>query len=159
MNTENIVSIEIPEENLKKAEQGLQMLQEALSPFLLALSPKQRQTIPTLGKNSEAFVTKIMSYTKSSTHLCPPYLELTEMEKDWVALKQMQPILRGVNQLQSNLNDTVLLAGSELYLSSLTFYKSVKQAAKMNVLEAKPIYEDLKFRFENQGKRKTESPT
>jgi len=52
----------------------------------------------------------------------------------------------------SGLNDTIMLSGSEAYVAALAFYKSVKVAASMNVAGAQPIYEDLKKRFEGQGR-------
>jgi hypothetical protein len=42
----------------------------------------------------------------------------------------------------------MLLTGSECYKPSLAYYNSVKQAAKMNILAAKEIYNELKKRFE-----------
>jgi len=50
--------------------------------------------------------------------------------------------------LCDNLPDTEMLSGSEAYVAALTYYNSVKQAAKMNVPSAKAIYEDLRKRFE-----------
>ena len=40
-----------------------------------------------------------------------------------------------------------MMAGSEAYIASLSYYNSVKMAAKLNVPGAKPIYDDLKKRF------------
>jgi len=52
-----------------------------------------------------------------------------------------------------------MLAGSEAYVAALSFYNSVKQAAKLNVPEAKTIYEDLKKRFAGQGVKTETSET
>lgn len=40
------------------------------------------------------------------------------MEKDWTAVKSLVPILRDLQQLQSNLDDTVMLADSEAYVGA-----------------------------------------
>jgi hypothetical protein len=38
-------------------------------------------------------------------------------------------------------------------VGALSYYNSVKQAAKVNAPEAKAIYEDLRKRFEKQGRK------
>jgi hypothetical protein len=46
------------------------------------------------------------------------------------------------------------MSGSEAYTAALAYYNSVKQAAKMNVPNAKSIYKDLKQRFEKRIEKK-----
>lgn len=69
------------------------------------------------------------------------------MKKDFDATTQLLPILRSVEQVESNLSDTAMMAGSEAYVAALSYYNSVKMAAKMNIPGAKPIYDDLRKRF------------
>jgi hypothetical protein len=47
-----------------------------------------------------------------------------------------------------------MAAGSEGYQAALVFYKSVKMAAAQDVPGAKAVYEELKTRFPQRGKRK-----
>lgn len=47
-----------------------------------------------------------------------------------------------------NVNDTEMISGSEAYVAALTYYNSVKAAAKRNVPSSKAISDDLKKRFE-----------
>ncbi|WP_339923198.1 hypothetical protein [uncultured Cyclobacterium sp.] len=49
-------------------------------------------------------------------------------------------MLRDIQQVESSLNDTVMVAGSEAYLGALSYYNSVKYATKLNVAGAKIIY-------------------
>lgn len=49
--------------------------------------------------------------------------------------------------LCEGLEDTLSLAFTDLYLANLSFYASVKQAAKRGVAGADTIYNDLKVRF------------
>jgi hypothetical protein len=44
-------------------------------------------------------------------------------------------------------------AGSEVMVPASSYYKSVQMATKLAVPSAKPIYEDLKVRFERRPKR------
>ena len=97
-----------------------------------------------------------MDYAGSDPQFVPPFVNVQEMEFDWNVVQDLIPLLRSIGQLQNNLNDTVSLAGSECYVSALSYYNSVKLAAKMNVPGAKVIYEDQRQRFDGQGKVKTD---
>jgi hypothetical protein len=46
-----------------------------------------------------------------------------------------------------------MMAGSEAYVSALSYYNSVKTAAKMNVPGAKIIFEDLSKRFAKPNRK------
>ena len=151
MSLENAISIEIPENDVKKAQDALKTLTDILNPYLVALTSEQRKTLPKMGDGTEPFVAKVMDYTDSSPQFTPPYVDKNEMQKDWAAVNDLLPLFRGISQLDSNLNDTVMLAGSEAYVASLSYYNSVKQAAKVNVPDAKVIYEDLRQRFERSS--------
>lgn len=89
-----------------------------------------------------------MDYAREDEKFLPPYTDLDEVHKDWNAVKNLVPMLRDIKQIESNLNDTVMVAGSEAYLGALSYYNSVKYASKLNVADAKIIYEDLKQRFQ-----------
>jgi hypothetical protein len=79
---------------------------------------------------------------------------MTGFTDDMNAWEQLMSVLRPVQQLFTNLDDTTMEAGSESYVAALSYYNSVKQAAKMNIPGAKPIYDDLKKRFAANGERK-----
>ncbi len=78
----------------------------------------------------------------------PSYLNVEELKTDLQAVTDLTQIFRPIEQLCENLNDTITQAGSEAYIASLAYYNSVKQAAKMNIPDAKTIFNDLKIRFE-----------
>jgi hypothetical protein len=159
MSTKNVLSIRISDQDLQIAKEALSACRTALSPYLQALSVSQRKTILKMSDKSEPFVAKVMDYVTSAPEFVPPFIDLEEMRKDWDAQQQLVPLIREMGQLSSNLGDTAMLARSESYSASLSYYHSVKQAAKMNVPGAKIIYEDLRQRFDGQGKKKNEAKT
>jgi hypothetical protein len=156
MTTLNNLSFQIPEADLQAAKDALATIQTTLSPYLMALSPEERRVLPKMGDGTTPFVSKVIEYADDNPEFVPPFVNVQEMKLDWNAVQDLMPLLRTVSQLESNLNDTVMLAGSESFVSSLSYYNSVKLAAKMNVPGAKVIYEDLRQRFEGQGKVKTD---
>lgn len=148
MSTKNVVSIQIPEEELQVIKDAMATLKTTLSPYLIAITPSERQTIPKMSEGTQPFVEKALEYARNDAHFLPPYVDLAEMEKDWDTVKALMPILRDFRQLESNLGDTVMMAGSEAYVGALSYYNSVKYGARVNVADAKVIFEDLKKRFQ-----------
>lgn len=109
-----------------------------------------------MGDKSEPFVGKVIDYLVSEPQFMPPYLPVVEMNKDWNAVKGLTPLERAVNALNLNLSDTILPAGSEVYDGALSYYNSVKYAARLNAPDAKGVYDDLSKRFDGQGKKPKE---
>lgn len=153
MSNENIVSIQLPEKDLQKVLESLKTINEVLSPYLLALTPQERQNLPKMSDKTFPFVEKSLEYCKSNPEFAPAYMNIEELSIDLKAVEDLTQIYRIVEQLSEGLNDTIMLSGSEAYTSALTYYNSIKQATKINVPKAKAIFEDLKKRFEGQGKK------
>jgi hypothetical protein len=151
MSTGNAISIEIPAADLQIVKDALATIQTTIA-YVLALTPEQRKTIPKMSDGMVPFVGKVIDYATSDPQFTPPYMDVPEMKKDFDATTALLPLLRTVDQIEDNLNDTTMLAGSEAYIAALSYYNSVKMAAKMNIPGAKAIYDDLRVRFEGQGK-------
>jgi hypothetical protein len=154
MSKENSISIVIPPADLQAVRDALATANTILLPYLIALTPEQRKKMLKMGDGTEPFVGKVMDYAVSDPQFLPPFVQVGEMQKDWDTVEGLLPIFRSVQQLENNLSDTLMLAGSEVYQSSLSYYNSVKMGAKMNSPNAKTIFEDLKKRFEKQTKKK-----
>jgi|TARA_R110002111_G_scaffold46174_2_gene83168 hypothetical protein len=147
MSTKNTVSIQIPEAELQTVKEAIATLKTTLSPYLIAISAEERQRIPKMGDGTIPFVEKVMDYAQEDSQFLPPFVDLNELSKDWEVVKKLAPLLRDLQQVESNLNDTVMMAGSEAYVGALGYYNSVKYGARVNVADAKVIHEDLKQRF------------
>lgn len=154
MAIENRLSIEIPEAELTAVMEHVKSAREILAPFLIALTPEERMTIPKMSDGSRPFVEKVMDYVQSEPSFLPRFVPVEEMQKDWKSNKAIDSVYKSAMLLCNDLNDTMMLAGSEVYEASLAYYNSVKVAARMQAPNAKGIYEDLKVRFEGQGKKK-----
>lgn len=145
--SQNKVSVSIPEADYAQVVQKLTEVQALLKPHVVALTSDERRALPKMGDKTFAFVEKALSYSKDKPALTPGFIEVAEWEKDSQAQNQLVNLYRMCEQLCSSLDDTAMLCGSEAYTNALGFYNSIKQAAKMNVPDAKPIYEDLAYRF------------
>jgi hypothetical protein len=120
---------------------------KALLPFLLNLTKDERIQLPKLGAASLLFDEQCASYMASAPNLVPPYVVPAEVTKDRVLRLTVADILREVKKLLEQLDDSLLLIGSEIWLADLSFYQTVRQAARRNVAGADTVYDDLKERF------------
>lgn len=156
MANENVVSIQIDPKELETIRKKVKEVKTALSPYLVALKATERQRMMKMSDKTLPFVEKVMEYSKSQPEFIPSYMQVEEMEIDFKALEDLRHIYREVEQLCQNLDDTMMLCGSEAYAAALTYYNSVKQASKMNVPGSKSIYEDLSIRFQKKREKQAE---
>jgi len=145
---ENKINFVIPDEVITKVTQKLNEVVAALQPYLIALSPEERRTIPKMSDKTMPFVEKTLEYCETAPQFAPPYLDRQALYGDMKVTQQLTPLYRTVKAVHDGLDDTVMEAGGESYVNALGYYNSVKQAAKMDVPGAKSIYEDLSKRFE-----------
>ncbi len=157
MSFDNRISLRLTAADQKKINEALKTAQETLKPYLVALTTEERRGLPKMSDRTTPFVEKALDYAQTNPALAPSFLNVQEFKVDLEAVYQLTELLRTVDQLSTLLNDTVLLAGSEAYEAALSFYSSVKQAAKVNVPGAKGIADDLGKRFEKS--RSTERKT
>lgn len=151
---DNKIDFTIPQEVIDGVTQKLNEIDTALKPYLLALSPDERKSLPKMGDGTQPFVEKAMDYSASAPQFAPPYMDTQGLTNDMKIHEQLTPLLRQVRMLSDGLDDTTMQAGAESYMCSLTYYNSVKMAAKMDIPGAKSIYEDLSKRFEKAKSEK-----
>jgi hypothetical protein len=121
-------------------------------PFAISLTNEEMIAIPKMGDKSVPFVEKALDYAVANPKLVPPYLDPAKLKSDVQLVKQLQPIVQLVNQLNEMMVSTYTVVGSESYVESLSFYNTVRDAAKRDVPGAKAIYEDLQKRFPGHSK-------
>ncbi len=133
---------------------------KALMPFLFNLTKNERIQLPKLGGASLLFDEQCASYMATAPNLIPPFVEVAEVAKDRALRLVLADVFREVNKLCEALDDTLMQVGSEIWMADLSFYQTVRQAAKRNVFGADAIYDDLKVRFPGvAGDPEPEEPT
>lgn len=123
----------------------------ALLPFLVGLTPAERQALPKMRMPTAYFVDAALDSAQQNPNLVPPYLNLTEARKDMQLFRQLSRILAPIQQLFEAADDTTLAVGSEAYTGMLTYYNSAKRAAKDGVPGADTVVNSLKSRFAQAG--------
>jgi hypothetical protein len=147
MSTQNQISIVIPATVINEVTQKLQECKTALAPYLQGLTAAERSTLFKMGDKTVATVQKTKSYIDTNPEFVPSYMDKAEFLKDEAVVTQLNPIANLANQIQTDVNDTVMLAGSEAIQNALLYYGQVKEAHRKGIATAKPIYEDLSQRF------------
>lgn len=155
MSTKNQISVEIPATVIAEVNQKLQDCKTLLAPYLQGLTSEERETLFKMGDKTVATVQKVKSYMETNPEFIPNYMDQAEFLKDEAVVTSLNPLGNLANQLTSDIEDTVMLAGSEAIKSALFYYGSTKEAASKGVATAKPIYDDLSQRFVRKGFKKT----
>lgn len=120
---------------------------KTLLPFLINLTKQERIRLPKLGPASLAFDEHCASYMASSPNLIPPFVDPAEVTKDRDLRLALADIWRELRKLAEKVDDTLMQVGSEVWMADLSFYQTVRQAARRNVPSADTIYDDLRVRF------------
>ena len=141
-----------------------QVIEEAIgvietnTPWRIVQTPEQRKGGMHLGDKSFGFADKVEDYMVQNPGLVPAYIDVEAFKNDVAIVRDLQKIIRRLAPLTQSLEDTVSLAGQEAMVSAIAFYGAVKAAAKNNVPGAQVIYDDLKQRYTNSGRKPANDP-
>jgi hypothetical protein len=151
MSKQNQISTEIPEAVIEKVLKALQESKAALAPYLHGLTGNDRISLFKMGDKTIATVKKIKSYLETNPEFIPSYMDKAEFLKDEAVASQLTPITSLAEQLVADLQDTLMLAGSEALMAAMLYYGQIKEAYKQGIPTSKPIYEDLSKRFSKKN--------
>jgi hypothetical protein len=155
MTLTNEISVTINDEAMAKIKEGLNLIYANL-PKLFTLTNDQRHALPKMGDKTLAFVTKSIEYAKQNPDIVPKYLDMAEFDKDVKAVTRLFEVAAPLHKLLEELDDTMLMAGSEAYIASLAFYSALKTAIKSGQTGLKNIYDDLSTRFPGRPSQKAD---
>jgi hypothetical protein len=155
MAQENLFELTIPAADLAAVQAAAQTLATLLVPHLISLSASDRRQLLKMGDKSLAFVRKAREYAASNPELVPGFLNLPMFDADLQGVDTLNSLLRTLRPLVDNIEDSLLLGGSEAYQAALAFYRSVRSAAQLGQLNAKTIYDDLSVRFPQGARAKS----
>jgi hypothetical protein len=153
MSTQNQLSILIPTTVIDEVMLKLQECKTSLAPYLQGLTTEERKSLFKMGNKTVANVQKTKSYVDTNPEFVPGYMDKTEFLKDEAIVSLLSPISNLALQLATDVDDTVMLAGSEALQAAMLYYGQVKEANSRGIPTARPIYEDLSQRFSKRSRR------
>ena len=115
-------------EDLTAMLDAIVVLKERL-PYLITLLPDEKREMLKMGDTTFAFVTKALEYAVANPNLVG-FIDLTEFDKDVKLINSLLKVLRPLQQIVEQLEDTVMQAGSEAYNEALHFYGTSRVAMK-----------------------------
>jgi hypothetical protein len=146
----------IPVDVLDEAQTHINTALGLLKPYLLTLTPTERRDMSKMGDKTLSFVEKAQDYAYQYPQLCPSYFDIKALDTDMADATGLRKVYITSKQLSDNIDDTVMVAGSEAYQAALVFYQAVKAAATQDIPGAKEVYNDLKTRFPRVKRKKEE---
>lgn len=132
---------------------------EVLMPFLTGLTTEERIAIPKINVANKAFTEDAINIAVQNPSLFPGYINPAEMQKDLLLFNQLDVLATSLRRVLEKVEDTLMLAGSESYISALAVYRSISAAAKAGVPGADSLYDQLRARFAEQGGGNNNPPT
>jgi hypothetical protein len=97
-----------------------------LMPFLVDLTPDERQTLVKMGDSGRPFVEGTLNLVEQDDSFMPRSFEKTEMRQDNDFYQMMQPVFIQMSRLFEGVSDTTMLTGSDLIMAGLEVYRNAK---------------------------------
>ena len=155
MGTKNQISLDIPQSVLDQVQTKLKECKTLLAPYMQGLTATDRKELFKMGDKTVATAQKVKSYLQTNPEFAPAYMDQAEFLRDEAVVSQLTPLANMAEQLTRDLNDSVMLAGSEAIYAALLYYGQVKEAHSKGIPTAKTVYEDLSQRFSKRPKTNT----
>jgi len=145
---------------LQEVTTAINLLLEKLGPYMAEMGKSEKKRMSALKDKSLSFVQKTYEHSTQNPFMIPAFVEPEEMKNEMATMEVIRQLINPLVRVVNGLEDTNFIIGNDAYNSALAMYQMVKTASKNNVPGATQIYEDLKVRFETQGRKKaTKEPT
>jgi hypothetical protein len=151
---EDSISFTISPEDLQAVKDMIASINELLEPYLITLSPEERDKLLEMSEECEPFVAKVMDYAVTNPEFLPPFVQIEDVKKDWHDSSSFLSIFRSIQKLESNLSDTVRVISSDAFETALNYFRCVKIAANMDVPNSQIICDDLNNTLEGKENNK-----
>ncbi len=146
----NRLSLEITDAQ-KTAVSGVTgELADKTEPFNVAISKEEMKSLPKIADGRLPFVEKCAEFCVSNPEFLPPFADVPEFQKDVKAYKDTREMARPIRIILENLENAMMVAGSEAWYAALNYYRSVQYHAKMGVPGAQTILDELRPLFEQR---------
>ena len=148
----------IPLTKLQDAQSKLDEVVDLLGPYLVVLSPAERQAMVKMGAESFEFLEVSYGFAVENPELFPGFTEAAFFEKIFFITQELWALVAKLNQLRDTIHDTEMTAGNRALEAALAFYQTVKMAARHDIPGARVIFEELKPRRPSKRRSKKSLP-
>ena len=132
---QNLVTLNFTSDELNAIDQTLTTLEQQLA-GLITLSNSAKQRMSKLGDKSDTFCRRALEALSDNPQILPPNFDLSEAQRDLVALDQLRPLAVRIRQLANKIDDSEMALGSDILSSALEGYALAKAVGKGAALDA-----------------------
>jgi hypothetical protein len=146
----------IPSAVLVNARSKLNEAMDLLMPYLITLSPDERQTLVNMGADSVEFLEKAHDLTVKYSKLIPRLMKSSVFAEESATIRELDLLINKLKLLEDSLSDIQLIMGGDVLEIALDFYHTIKIAAMRDIPGAGVVYEELKpwFPFKKNAHKK-----
>lgn len=144
--------VTITDAELQDINSGIAAIKQLIDPHVIELTDAEKLSLPKMGDAHSTFVMKALTYAQQNPALTPNYIDANELKSEADVHQRIWSIYQPLKQICDKLNNTMTFAGSDAYVGALSFYSSVKDAAKRGVPGAQSILDDLGKHFNTKTK-------
>jgi hypothetical protein len=119
-------------------------------PFLIDLTPKERQELPKMGDKTQAFVFGVATLVSNDGSFLPRNFDEAVFAKDVALVKALQGIRQELLRLAELVDDTAVAVGSEAYVAALVAYRAAQENGRGEGLDE--LLDELGRRFAKVSK-------
>ncbi|MEW6026099.1 MAG: hypothetical protein AB1599_02225 [Planctomycetota bacterium] len=147
MALDNLISVSLTPQELAAIDGALTTIETTLQGKVINLTPDERIRYASISTEMRPWIRKCRDYMNQLPSIVPGYINLTELDADMKARRDIETRLNRAKAAVESMDDTYLLLGSDVLTNCLAFYRSVKAAAQANVPGSTGVYQDLAQQF------------
>lgn len=142
MPSDNLISAEMTAAAVTAVNGAIATIRTNL-PFLVSLTNAERRSKAKLGDGRVALDEDAYPLMAQNPSLVPMFVVLAEVTKDRTLRSQLDALRLSLNSLCSDIDDTELVLGHEMFKAYLAFYSNAQQAAARGVPGAQTVVDTL----------------
>ena len=146
------INVSVPAADVQAVKDAVALILNKL-PFLINLTPAERQSIFKTGPDSLFFIQNALIAAQDNPTILPPSFSTTEFKNDVDLFGVLTELNTMIASVASQIDDTRMAVGGEAMRQASQVYNYVKTAAKTTP-GMKPVAEQLGERFRRTGKQK-----
>ena len=144
----------IPADVFHHAKSKLDEIGTLLAPYHVVLSPPEKNAMVKIGNDYFEFLKLSHGLAVDCPGLFPAFMKASLFREEFFAIRELWTVNSKIDQLKSNISDMEMLAGNYALDTAMTFYQTVKIAARRDIPGARVIFEELKPAFPCKRQRR-----
>jgi len=137
----------ISREALLDAQFKIAKITKELGPYLITLTPSERQSYKRTGADFIKFLKLSHELALESPKLFPVFINTDIFMEEYFITHELWVLVNKISQLREYVSDTEILSGNRVMEKAITFYQTVKMAARRDIPGARAVFSELRSAF------------